>query len=382
MASMDFQLPEPARRLYIQLRSQKWEAVRAEYETAKASLRQELASKNVLRSGWGKAAEWELKRKFLFDMVRAEFEAVLEVYELHRVPFTALRCQRILEEAKQSLIGKFRSALTQSANGMSDVKIPISKTSELAGQLQSGNFTVLRDLAIELERRRLAWQKEATLTTGYNRDLAIRVLEHLRAIFPRQSNSGELMAQLNSGAPYHELLTVLDALLKQGLMTGKPLRGNGELHDVAALEISATGREWLRHRDNPESGSAPSAGHVVHGDHIVNYGNVGAIGRGATGSVAIVDQSWHQLQSEIDLQALTTQLAALRVELRKTASSREDDAQLGVLAEAETEAAKGNGARVLEILKGVGKNVLETGRQIGVELVVKLILAAHGVPIS
>ena len=42
---------------------------------------------------------------------------------------------------------------------------------------------MLRDLAIELERRRLAWEKEATLTTGYNRDLAIRVLEQLRAMF-------------------------------------------------------------------------------------------------------------------------------------------------------------------------------------------------------
>lgn len=379
---MDFQLPEPARRLYIQLRSQRWEAVRAEYETTKAGLRQELGSKNMLRSGWGRAAEWELKRKFLFDMVRAEFEAILEVYQLHRVPFTVARCQRILEEAKQSLIGKFRSALTQSANGVSDVKIPISETTQSAGQLQSGNFPVLRDLAIELERRRLAWEKEATLTTGYNRDLAIRVLEQLRAIFPRQSNSRELMAQLSSGAPHHEFLTVLDALLKQGLVTGKALRGGGELHDVAALEISATGREWLRHRDNPESSSASTTGPVVHGDHIVNYGNVGAIGRSASGSVTVVEQSWHQLQSEIDLQALATQLAALRAELRKTAASREDDAQLGVLAEAEAEAANGNGARVLEILKGLGKNALETARQIGVEIVVKLILAAHGVPIS
>jgi hypothetical protein len=379
---MDFQLQEPARSLYIQLRSRNWEAARTKYETAKASLRQELASKNALRSGWARAAEWELKRKFLFDMVRAEFEAILEVYQLHSVPFTIPRCQRILEEAKQSLIGKFRSSLTESANGVSDVKIPVSETAQLAGQLQSGNFPVLRDLAIELERRRLAWEKEATLTTGYNRDLAIRVLEQLRAIFPRQSNSGELMAQLNSGAPHHEFLTVLDALLKQGLVTGKALRGSGELHDVAALEITATGREWLRHRDNPESTSAPSTGPVVHGDHIINYGNVGAIGRSATGNVTMVDQSWHQLQSQVDLHALATQLSALRTEFRKTAASLEDDAQLGALAEAEAEATKGNGARVLEILKGAGKNVLETARQVGVELVVKLILAAHGVPVS
>jgi len=379
---MDFQLSEPARRLYIQLRSRSLEAVRAEYETAKASLRQELASKNALRSGWARAAEWELKRKFLFDMVRAEFEAILEVYQLHHVPFTIPRCQRILEEAKLSLIGKFRSALTQSANGVSDVKIPVSETAQLAGQLHTGNFPVLRDLAIELERRRLAWEKEATLTTGYSRDLAIRVLEQLRAIFPRQSSSGELMAQLNSGAPHHEFLTVVDALLKQGLVTGKALRGGGELHDAAALEISATGREWLRHRDSPESSSAPSTGPVVHGDHIINYGNVGAIGRSATGSVTIVDQSWHHFQSQVDLQALATQFSTLRAELRKTGASREDDAQLGLLAEAEAEATKGNGARVIEILKGIGKNVLETARQAGVELVVKLILVAHGVPIS
>jgi hypothetical protein len=165
-------------------------------------------------------------------------------------------------------------------------------------------------------------------------------------------------------------------------VTGKPIRGNGELHDAAALEISATGREWLRHRDNPESISAPSTGHVVHGDHIVNYGNVGAIGRGATGSLTIFDQCWHQLQKEVDLQALAAQLAAVRVELRKTAVSHEDDAQLSLLAEAESEAAKGNGARVLKILLGIGKNVLETAKQIGVELVVKLFLAAHGIPIS
>jgi hypothetical protein len=379
---MDFQLTEPARKLYIQLRSQKWEAVRAEYETAKARLRQELASKNALRSGWARAAEWELKRKFLLDMVRAEFEAILEVYQLHRVPFTVTRCQRILEEAKQSLIGKFRSALTQSANGVSDVRIPISETTQLAGQMQSSNFPILRDLAIDLERRRLAWEKEATLTTGYNRDLAIRVLEQLRAVFPRQSHSGELMAQLNSGASHHEFLTVLDALLKQGLVTGKALRGSGELHDAAALEISATGREWLRHRDNPEISTIQLTGPVVHGDQIINYGNAGAIGKNATGSVTIVNQSWPQFQSQIDLQALAIQLSTLRAELRKTATSREDDAQLGVLAEAEAEATKGNGAKVLEIMKGVGKSALETAKQVGVEVVVKLILAAHGVPIS
>lgn len=381
MASMDFQLSELARKLYIQLRNQRYETVRAEYETAKASLRQELASKNAFHSGWGRAAEWELKRKFLFDLVRAEFETILEVYQLHRVPFTVARCQRILNEAKQSLIGNFQSALTQSANGMSDVKIPTSEVARLAGQLQSGNFSILRDLAIELERRRLAWEKEAALTTGYNRDLAIRVLEQLRAIFPRQSNSRELMAQLSPGAPGHELLTVLDALLKQGLVTGKAIRGNGELHDAAALEISGTGREWLRHRDNPESTSIASGGQVVHGDHIVNYGNVGAIGKGATGSLTIFDQSWQQLQTEVDLQALATQLSTLRTEFRKTAASRDDDAQLGVLAEAEGEAVKGNGARVLEILRGVGKNVLETGKQIGVELAVKLVLAAHGISV-
>lgn len=104
---MDFQLSEPARKLYIHLRNRKGEAVRAEYETNRADLRQELAAKNALRSGWAKAAEWKLKSQFLIDMVRTEFEAVLEVYQLHGVPFTQARCERILEEAKKSLIGKF-----------------------------------------------------------------------------------------------------------------------------------------------------------------------------------------------------------------------------------------------------------------------------------
>ena len=63
------------------------------------------------------------------------------------------------------------------------------------------------------------------------------------------------MAQLNSGAPHHELLTVLDALLKQGLVTVKRPAGVASFTMWRPLKISATGHESLRLRDNPDSTS-------------------------------------------------------------------------------------------------------------------------------
>jgi hypothetical protein len=71
------------------------------------------------------------------------------------------------------------------------------------------------------------------------------------------------------------------------------------------------------------------------------------------------------------MKTLAVELEQLRVELRKTASSREDDKQVALLGEAAYEAKNGNGNGIAAALSNAGMNVLKMARDIGTDVAAK-----------
>ena len=94
---------------------------------------------------------------------------------------------------------------------------------------------------------------------------------------------------------------------------------------------------------------------------------------------ANITQIWHELKDTTDLPALAQQLATLRSEMRKTATTPEDDKAVAMIGEAQEAAEQGKGEAVVEKLtalqklKKAGRWALEVGEKIGVGLAVAML---------
>ena len=202
--------------------------------------------------------------------------------------------------------------------------------------------------------------------SAYDDDLAVHALELLNKQFPRRLNWAELKYQLRPEPGDDALRIVIEGLFTEGLIEVHAMRDGvrNEIVEVAWVKLSGVGRSRFA---NPSQNQSP----IVHGDHIVNYGQAGAIGRHSQGIVN--GQHWEQIRDEIDLPELATELELLRTEYRKVAQSREDDKQIALLADATDEAERGNGMSVLQILSNAGPSVLKMARDLGTDVAAKLI---------
>jgi hypothetical protein len=216
----------------------------------------------------------------------------------------------------------------------------------------------------------------AELMQGYDRKLADAILKILDRVFPKSLSRTELKYELASEPSDDQLLISLDALLIDGHITGKPLRGGAGNKLVEIMNIGLTG-DGRRHLAKLATHTTETGGHVVHGDQIINYGQAGAIGRNASGSINF-SEKWNQVETGADLESLAKELAAIRTELRNTASSRSDDKTLAYLAEAEEMAEAGDGGQMLAALSKVGKNALTIAKDIGTDVAAKFLAIASG----
>jgi hypothetical protein len=216
--------------------------------------------------------------------------------------------------------------------------------------------------------------KRKDVMSGYDAELAQAVLEAVNRSFPKQLDMVELKYELHPEPSDHALFTAIDALLIDGLIEAPHIRsgmsGKRELLRVAYVRISSEGRKYLKSQAQP---SAPSTGPVFHGDQIINYGLVGAIGRHSRG-VVNVQERWKGIEQDTDLKVLAVELERLRTEYRKVASSREDDKQVALLGNAAEEAEKGNGGGLATILSKAGTGVLKVARDIGTDVAAKVIV--------
>ncbi len=94
----------------------------------------------------------------------------------------------------------------------------------------------------------------------------------------------------------------------------------------------------------------------------------GTMGPHTGTSNASLQQTWIQLQEQIDLASLPEELSLLRTAMRKRASAPEHDVSTGEIGAAERAAESGDGAKVLEHLRSAGRWAFDCAREIGVSV--------------
>lgn len=104
-----------------------------------------------------------------------------------------------------------------------------------------------------------------------------------------------------------------------------------------------------------------------------NSGQIGAIGANATAEGNVFSQRWSKLESEVDLGELASELATLRAELRKYASSVEEDQAIANIGSAENAARQKDGPSALKFLKAAGQWALDVATKIGTTVAAKAI---------
>jgi hypothetical protein len=210
----------------------------------------------------------------------------------------------------------------------------------------------------------------------YDEDLAQEVLISLNKSFPYAVTMIDLKHFLVVEPSDEVLLTALDALRLEGLVSGQPLRehqsGRRKLVAMANIQITADGRRRLASQSQIRT-PPPS---VVHGEQIINLGNAVAIGRNSVGTIN--QQQWATAANQVDLSQIVSELQTLRTELIKTAKTPADFQQLSIIAEAEQYAERQDGPRVMEALSKSGKWLFDFATHVGTDITAKLLAKAIG----
>ena len=110
----------------------------------------------------------------------------------------------------------------------------------------------------------------------------------------------------------------------------------------------------------------------------ITGGNQGAVGDNA--SAQNFTQMWNGIGGDIDLPTLKEQLSRLRQEARSLAETRDQDAAVVAIGDAEAAAAAGDGPTVLEHLAKTGKWAFDVATKIGVSVAAAALKSAMGMP--
>lgn len=116
---------------------------------------------------------------------------------------------------------------------------------------------------------------------------------------------------------------------------------------------------------------------VTMGD-IYSAGQVGAQGPNAHADNITFNQIWNQNQDKFDIEILESELSQLRSVLKNEADTPEQLSELGLVANAEIEAKKGNGPKVIEWLSKTGKWTFSVAEKIGVSVASAAIKSSIG----
>ena len=107
-------------------------------------------------------------------------------------------------------------------------------------------------------------------------------------------------------------------------------------------------------------------------------GQAAAVGPHARAENITMHQTWSRIEGSIELSKLADELATLRKALMEQASSAEEVASAGAIAEAEVAARDGDGPGALERLARGGKWALSVAEKIGVAVASRALQAALG----
>lgn len=150
-------LPQHAMSHFVSLRNIRLEVETKTYQLKLIESRQNAAAHGVLKSGFQQAAEWQLKEKMFEELALGYVEDVLETCKLYDITVTHPFCERLLQAVNDLLVAQYKNALQAHAQGISDVRIPLSVRSRM------GNLPrfpgVLNRVRVILEKARVEDEK-------------------------------------------------------------------------------------------------------------------------------------------------------------------------------------------------------------------------------
>lgn len=149
-----------------------------------------------------------------------------------------------------------------------------------------------------------------------------------------------------------------------------------QVHDFNSKEIDANKRLFPKH--NQVFVQQFISQEISMGDQYNVTGQVGAIGPNAKAENNTFNQVMQQAVSNLDLPALTAELATLRNSMRNQATEVEHDQAVASIGAAENAAKRQDGAGALEHLKSAGKWALDVATKIGATVAAKAIQTAIG----
>lgn len=117
---------------------------------------------------------------------------------------------------------------------------------------------------------------------------------------------------------------------------------------------------------------------VIMGDKY-EAGQVGAQGPNSSAQGNTFNQVLQQNKNQLDLKTLSKELESLRINMQNEASTAEHYSEMGVIANAEIEANKGNESKALEYLSKTGKWSLGIAEKIGVGVATAAIKSTLGI---
>jgi hypothetical protein len=167
-------LPQHAVPHFINLRNVRLERERKLYQQKLGESRAQAAARGVINSGFQQLAEWQLKDTMHEAIATGYVEDFFETCELYDIPLTRPLCERLLQAVGDLLTAQYKSALQAEAQGVSDVRIPLSIRSQMGN---SPHFPVMSRIRVMVEtarvkneRARVAMTKDKTSET-YNMNI-------------------------------------------------------------------------------------------------------------------------------------------------------------------------------------------------------------------
>jgi hypothetical protein len=151
-------LPEGARKHFISLRNIRLEAETARYRKRLIELRAQLAARNQGRSGWQEMEEWKYKEELSDSLATGFVQDAFETCTLYDIPLTQSICD-CLGKAVEDLLGiQYQNALNAQAQGVADVKIPLS----VRQQGNMGSRRIMPQIRVMIEKARVEDLKKRT----------------------------------------------------------------------------------------------------------------------------------------------------------------------------------------------------------------------------
>lgn len=152
-----------------------------------------------------------------------------------------------------------------------------------------------------------------------------------------------------------------------------------EYHDPKTAEHGGRVDDWKYWLNDSEREKVQQffIGSIHMGDNY-SAGQAAAMGPNAQAMGNTFQQIWQQSQGSIDLNALATELGALRRLMRQEATGPSHDVAIGEVAAAQTAAAEGKGAKALEHLRSGGRWAFDVSTKIGVGVATAALKTALG----